>query len=801
MTDKALSQQDMAQTMEARYERARHLLRGAYSDEIVFNDVVYPTWIDDTESFWYIRVIKEDAGVSHEVRIVDANEKTNRLAFDNNTLAIALEKVTGKKLKGKDLKFLQGYPGQNIGCMDISLTSGMVRFNFAETAWAYNLVTGEIRETQRLHITEFFTSERVSPDGTKVIFIKDHNVWVREFNSGKEQPLTSDGEEYNAYQVNFTVGTYPIGYWSPDGKQFLVMQHDVRQVEETLRLYYKTEGPDFRPRLEKLKGLALKGDKQIGAFRYVAIHLDTGKVQQPDYPHIANEWMFMYNNLAWWGKDSRLTYFVDADRYHKTVRLVEFDTQTGTTRVLFEETAATFFRFAHAFEDRPVMMPLPETEELLWFSERSGWGHLYLYDLKTGALKNAVTTGEWLVRNVVRYESKRREVFLQTSGRDAAKDPYYRDLVRVNIDTGKLVALAESNHDIEGYSAQSTPTFEWGGFKLNGVSPTGSYAVVTLSRVNTVPVTYLLDQQGERVMTIEEADISRLPEGFQWPEPVKTLSADGKTAIYGVVYRPSDFSADKRYPIVNHVMNTPHSTFTAKSAFNVHQFTTFSAAAIAELGFIVVQFDGRGTPWRSKAFQDESYGDYYAASDLSDHVEGIRQLAGRYSYLDLDRVGIVSEMFGNGACWGMLKFPDFYKVGVEGRFLDMRMISALYSDQYTGPAGITNHLEQLVGNLQGKLLLPVPFTEIPDFYGLAPIAQIILAGAFAKANKDIDLLHDPSQGWGVSTYHIRRCWDYLVRYLQGNVPPDNFVLNGTAMWDPDLLDQIRADLGADDSLL
>ena len=135
MTDNVLSQQEMAQTMESRYERARHLLRGAYSDQVVFNDVMYPTWIDDSESFWYIRVIKEANGVSHEVRIVDANEKTNRLAFDNDTLAMALEKVTGKKLKAKDLKFLQGYPGFNIMNMEISLKSGMVRFNLADKSW------------------------------------------------------------------------------------------------------------------------------------------------------------------------------------------------------------------------------------------------------------------------------------------------------------------------------------------------------------------------------------------------------------------------------------------------------------------------------------------------------------------------------------------------------------------------------------------------------------------------------------------------------------------------------------------
>ena len=797
MTDEALAQCEMDQIMEARYERARHMLRGAYSDQVVFNDVVYPTWIDDSESFWYIRVVKEAVGVSHEVRIVDANEKKNRLAFENAKLSIALEKSTGEKMEAKDLKFLQSYPGCNILAMEISLKLGVVRFNFSGKSWLYDLFTEQIKQTDTIYVLDYLSPEKTSPDGKKVIFIKDHNIWIRDINSGKETAQTSDGMEYNAYQIDFMGVKLFTCHWSPDGMKFLAIQHDTRQTEEAFKLAHKED--TLRPSVVKLKGFAMKGDQYNGSFRYVAIDLDTGKVQKPDRPKISNEYMlsFTNSNFSWWGKDSKLAYFVDADRYHKAVQLVEFDTQTGKTRVLFEETSDTHFMFGPCCgEDQPMMIPLPETEELLWFSERSGWGHLYLYDLKNGEVKNAVTAGEWLVRSVVRYDAKRREVFLQTAGRDTCKDPYYRDLVRVNIDTGQVVPLADSNHDIEAYSAQSARTNEWGGYNLNGVAPNGNYAVVTQSRVDTEPVTYLLDRQGRAIMTVEEADVSRLPEGFQWPEPVKTLAADGKTDIYGVLYRPSDFSAGRKYPVVNHVLNAPGVTFASKSAFNIHQFTTFSSAAIAELGFIVMQFDGRGTPNRSKAFQDESYGDFCKASNLSDHVVSIQQLGERYPYLDLSRVGIASEMFdyGSGASYGLLKYPDFYKVGVEGVVADIRVLPAYVSDHFTGAVDTNINLEEFACNLQGKLLLPVPGIS-GDYYGLLVETVFKLAGAFAKANKDVDLSYDPSPTWGLTTYQIRRGWDYLVRHLQDNVPPENFILNGTAMWDAGALEKTREELG------
>ena len=290
-------------------------------------------------------------------------------------------------------------------------------------------------------------------------------------------------------------------------------------------------------------------------------------------------------------------------------------------------------------------------------------------------------------------------------------------------------------------------------------------------------------------MEMEKADISRLPEDFHWPEPVKTLAADGKTYIYGVIYRPSDFSSDKSYPVVSHVMNSSLTHFTAKSAFNGHGWSSMlPAMALAELGFIVLQFDGRGTPARGKAFQDHSYGwnNGPTTSDLSDHVEGIRQLAKRYPYMDLDRVGIVTEMVGPSAVWGLLNYPDFYKVGVEGVVVDDRANGAWVSDIFNGPDGAGHHRqypEQLVDKLKGKLLLPLS----SGTYGDPFLSQIRLAGAFAAANKDIDISFDAGNAWYTTTYQIRQGWDYLVRHLQHNTPPENFKLDGTALWDTGVL--------------
>jgi len=787
--------------MLERYERAQYLWRGEYSQQVVFNGRQHPYWIDDSDSFWYIRetldtsktgktILKDGYDtIRQEIRLVDAKKQSNIVAFNHDKLAKSLSEATGKKLDRRDMIFdmAQNIHG-NIRNLKIFLKPLVLTFQFEGKAWRYEVKGNELTEAR--HIPHY---ESLSPDGTHVTFHKDYNVWVRDLKTGEERQLTTDGEDRNYYMPY--VGNYfsksVEGRWSPDGKYILTYQLDRRAIEDVWQVNLESTDGTLRPIAQKTKPFSGFHDSEIlESSQFVAIEVATGKVVRADYSEMPGSnlpsRLFQYGQ-AWWGKDNGHAYFIDVDRYFKKARVVRFDTRTGATKILFEETSDTSLAFAQQGETKPILTPLPETDELLWYSERSGWGHLYLYDLKTGKLKNAVTNGDWLVRHVVRYDTKRREVFVQTGGRVKGRNPYYRDLVRVNIDTGKMVTVAASNHDVSSHAPRNILTYEEGGVDTNGVSPTGNYAVFTKSRVNTVPTSYLVDRNGKELMELEKADISRLPKNWQWPEPVHTIAADGKTDIYGVVFRPSNFDANKKYPVINYVMNSPLYTAVPTQAFNFHDsfFGYFTGAALAELGFIVVEFDGRGSPRRSKAFRDHSYGWMMGrASDLADHIAGIRQLAKRYNYIDVDRVGVYSGLADQGAVQGMLQYPDFYKVGVQGTYTDYRTNFYFNHDPSNGPEGSNPDRKfpaEMAGNLKGKLLLTIqtksPFSPVPVVFDLA--------GALTAANKDYDLLFEPRAGWIGTSYLIRRGWDYLVRHLQGNTPPENFTLDGHLYFDPD----------------
>ena len=461
---------------------------------------------------------------------------------------------------------------------------------------------------------------------------------------------------------------------------------------------------------------------------------------------------------------------------------MEFDTHTGVTKILFEEASATRIDFLAGVCDQTHFLPLPDTNELLWYSDRSGWSHYYLYDLKTGQLKNAITSGQWLVRGMVRFDAKRRELFVKTSGRaeEVDKDPYYHDLMRVNIDTGKITTLASSDHDYITVSPQDFMQFLNGYVGTsNGVSPLGDYAVVTRSRVDQMPESVLLDRDGKKILDLEIPNRSSLPKNWQWPEPVKMKAADGKADIYGVIYRPSDFSADKSYPVIDQSFIGYILPVAAKGAFGSSKSSSLGvmfceAAALAELGFIVVQIDGRGSRYRGKAFMDESYGWMNAISHIDDHVAGIKQLAEEHPYMDLKRVGICGfNMGGNGVLEGLLKHSDFYKVGAAAQLYDSRIMGANWGDFNEGaePSPDEKYPEELVNKLKGKMLLMV---GLQDYVPAAVTFRLV--EALQKANKDFDLVVEPNWGYSASPYQIRRAWDYLVQHLKGEQPPTEFNL-------------------------
>ena len=763
-------------TMEARYQRASKLLKGMYTSDLVQNDILFPHWIEQTDCFWYERALKK----GKQYRLVDAKAATNSEAFDHQALANALSEKVGQDVSAMNLPLNQ---------VEICLSPRKVLFDAFDKRWAYEEGTESCCEVDAIP-----ESWAISPDGKQAVFTRDFNLWLRDIESGQERALTEDGEENLVYAVegeNYGHSTDPWGRraqvcWSPDGLSILTILRDTRQVKTLPVVHHVPLDNSLRPKVMNYK-IALPGDLHIPKYHLLSIEVATNSSQLAHYPAIpiANNGRGYFNvGMGWWAKDSRRAYFVDQARDYKSIKVIELETKTGDTRNLLLESSKTNASLAPSVYDYPNFLPLPKTGELIWWSERTDWGHLYLYDLETGNLKHQITQGDWLVREVLKVDAERREVFVQTAGRSDGCDPYYRDLCRINIDTGSVKPVASSDHDYFVASEKSLTVFNAKAFGLDvdntdGISPSGDFAILTRSRADERPVTLLYNRDGNKLADIEKADISALPNDWQWPEPVKLVAADKKTDIYGVVYRPSGFSPDRSYPVLVSGHHMPVTAVVAKGSFKNQSFLGtfyFNEIALAELGFIVVQIDGRGTPYRNKEFMDESYGWVFSASNLEDEIAGISQLAERYSYLDLERVGIISPIGGPGAVIGLLEHPDFYKVGVSTVQHDSRLMPCtMLGDKFEGASGPDKRHrfpEDLAANLKGKLLLMSGMLDP----GNPAACMFRLVDALQKANKDFDMLSLPQGHHGSCNYQIRRAWDYLVIHLLGEQPPKEFNL-------------------------
>ena len=792
-------------TLKEKYQRAQNLMQGFWGRAIVPNTMVYPNWILETDCFWYERDVNLDKNIHHpdkpidkwdkQYRLVNAKTRTNSIAFDHGALAAALCEVSGEEVNENFL------PIQDLEFRLASVTSKEqvkeILFSAFGKPWSFETKSQKL--TLR-HDSVNFIKTLVSPCGKYLIFTRDYNLWLQDRTNGQERALTSDGEEHYCYGAQGNAWGHDMGShkdvqarWSGDSTRIFTVQRDTRQVLTLPTVEHVPQDGSIRPKLYHTR-IAMKGDKYIPEYRLVAIDVETGCVQTANYHQIPisrNSWGFFTSNLGWWATDNQHAYFIDLARDYKTVRVIEFDTTSGATRLLFEETSETQINLMVNGDEFPTLVPLPETNELIWFSERTGWAHLYLYDLKTGALKRQITSGDWVVRDVVSVDSTRRELFVQTMGRTATRDPYYRDLIRISMDTDEFVTVVSGDYDVATFSTLHLDLHGLlaSGFRdmstVRSVSHSSDFVVITRTRADSIPISLLVDRNGEEVMAIEKGDLStlhaRVSQSWQWPEPVKLFAADGKTNIYGLVYRPSDFDATQFYPIINHVLNTPDFPWVPKGSFDNEGWfgaAYFDPSALAELGFIVVQIDGRGASYRDKEFKDQSYGWLESASNLEDHIVGIQQLAERYPYMDLDRVGIYCSMGGAGAVQGLLQYPDFYKVGALAMPMhDSRLMpTSVWSDMYEWLSEVNpkyRYPEAYAEKLQGKLLM---CQGMLDDGTTPPAITFRMVEALQKVNKDFDLLMLPNVGHSKNSYMIRRIWDYFVRYLQRTEPPKEFKL-------------------------
>ena len=785
MENPIIANSDETKAMEARYQRAQTLMQGVWSQELVQNDSLFPHWIEGVDCFWYERSYKVGKNppvkIGKEYRLVNASTGANEAAFDHASLALALSSAVNEKV---DAEFL---PIQKVSIFLSPLT---IEFTAFSRKWEFKASHGSCIQKGDNTAPD---NSNVSPDGRLAAFEREYNLWLSDLLTGEEYALTSDGAEYFVYGAPSTAWGASIDSelqvcWSPDSKKLISVQRDTREVKSTPVVHHVPVDGSLRPIIEEVR-VAFPCDEHVEDYRVVVIDVNNGDVIETSYGHIlscTNGGSLFNGDMVWWSNDNKTVYFIDLVRGNQIARLVEFNTDTGLTRVLFEEFSNTFINIATHVEDYPAYRYLSATNELIWTSERSGWRHLYLYDLNSGVLKSQITQGNWPVRDVLYVDEDRREVFIHTSGRVAGRDPYYRDICRVQIDSGRIETLCTSDDEYLVHTQNSNYLFfaKILGWDIDnqtvGVAPSGNYIVTTRSRADCAPVSFLIDRAGEKTLELEAADVSGLPSGWRWPEPFQFRAADGETDLYGLMFKPSDFSHTKNYPVINCVMSSPLLPAVHKgSFFNGKPYAGWfylQAAALAELGFIVVTMDSRGTPFRSKAFQDHSYGWIASACDTEDHLAGIRQLAQSYPCMDLNRVGLYGPSGYQGSIHNLLDSANFYSVGVFYLLQDTRLMpAALIGDQCEGlEMEHTDRLypEELVDRYNGKLLLTHAMLD----HDHLPANTFRLIEALQKANKDFDLLMLPCLGHGFSAYQIRRSWDYFVRHLSGAEPVKDFRL-------------------------
>jgi dipeptidyl aminopeptidase/acylaminoacyl peptidase len=606
-----------------------------------------------------------------------------------------------------------------------------------------------------------------SPDGKRTAYIKDWNLWVRDVGSSKETQLTTDGVKdfgYATDNAGWTKSDRAIVLWSPDSKKIATFQQDQRNVGEM----YLVNTQVGHPKLEAWK-YPLPGDDTVAMIQRVVIDVDDRKVTRLQMPadqhrstlcdHIAcrgGEWADVY-----WSPDSTRVAFVSTSRDHRQESLRVADAATGAVRDVLEEKVSTFFESGNGAVNWRY---LPESKEIIWFSERDNWGQLYLYDLETGRLKNPITSGEGNVTQVLRVDERSRVIYFLAVGKEKGRDPYFSHLYRIGFDGTKqqLLTPEDATHDVT-------------------LSPSGEYFVDSYSTPDVPPVAVLRDAAGKKLMDLEKADISKLmAAGWKPPVSITVKARDGQTDLYGLMFKPTNLDPAKKYPIVNHIYPGPQTGSVGGRTFNPARG---DAQALAELGFVVVEIDGMGTPWRSKKFHEAYYGNM-GDNTLPDQVTAMKQLAQQYAWIDLDRAGIYGHSGGGFATAdAMFRYPDFFKVGIsESGNHDNREYEDDWAEKWSPLlTGATKAVyedqanQTHAKNLKGHLLLAHGTLD----NNVPPYNTLLVVDALIRANKDFDLLMLPNQRHGYgdeSNYMTRRRWDYFTRYLLGAEPPKEYEL-------------------------
>jgi dipeptidyl aminopeptidase/acylaminoacyl peptidase len=742
----------------AEYEdAAKHMDRDLYN--LVYNQVSGSSFLSDNKLLYSTTTKNGTTFI-----LAAADSKIKKTAFNHEKLAKTLSKELDKEINANAL------PISSVSFSNDLNTLQFIAFN---QKYVYKVKAHTLRQhSSNRNSTD--SNEHVSPNGKLAAYIDAYNLWIRDLDTNKKTQLTFDGKQDYGYATNnagWIKSDGAVLKWSPNSDKIATFQQDARGVG----MMYLTSSNIGHPRLEAWKH-PLPGDAKIFTIARVIIHLgnkpktvrlkmDKDFQRGSTTDHIAGR----NNELldAQWNKEGTKFAFVSGSRDHKVAHLQIANAKTGAVISIHKEVVDTYYESGVNNENWKVLF---DSNEFIWYSEKTNWGHLYLYDLETKALKNEITTGAFIVKQIKHIDEVTRQIYFSAGGKEAG-NPYHNYYYKVNFDGTDVTNLTPSK-------GTHSVTF----------SDDYSLLVDTYSTTTNAPISVLRNGNGEKVMDLETADISEL-KANNWQTPVEfsVKARDEKTDLYGIMYLPSHYEATKKYPVLNYIYPGPQSgsvgTYNFRPVWRDFQ-------AVAELGFVVVAVDAMGTPMRSKSFHDAYYGNM-GDNGLPDNMTAIEQLGKKYKGMDLERVGIWGHSGGGFASTrAVFAYPDFYDVAVSGAGNhDNRNYEADWGEKWQGllvegtmegkADGTTNYDNQanqlLAKDLKGKLLI----THGTMDNNVPPSNTLLVVEALIKANKDFDMILYPNKrhSYGdMTNYMTRKRWDYFVTHLLNAKPAKGFQL-------------------------
>jgi len=789
-------------------QKANYQLASRFSpkklDKMIFSLAVDPHWLKLSNRFWY----SYETSDGKQWYIIDPLKLEKKVMFNRDKLAAALTQIIkdpfdGQHLPIDSLKFIKDENWIQFevkSSIDVVKEEDKKKGEKAEKTkktfyFEYNLLTEQLNE-----LVDFKKPKRkpnwanISPDQNTIVFGRNYNLYYmdkanyekalknEEDSSIIEHALTTDGIQYFSWHSESSYGgggetnvdieknknkRKPVfGYWSEDSKKLALVKVDNRKVKD---LWVINSIADPRPTLETYK-YWMPGEKDAPVDHLMIVDMTNKQSKEIDISAFKDQNIGIYAKTPlvnsrdddfrpniWLGTSDDL-YLSRTSRDLKRIDQCIVNVNSGLVKPLIEERLNTYVEVR-----KPGL--IKNGEEIIEWSERDGWAHLYLYD-KNGVMRNQITQGPWHVEDIIAIDEEKRVVYFSANGREnlngsTKEDPYYLHLYKVNFDGSGLQLLNPGNYDHS--------------FSMNDKK---SYFVNTSSRVNTIPVSSLYTVDGKKIMDLETADLANLfAAGYKFPETFKVKADDGITDIFGVMYKPYDFDSTKKYPIIEYVYPGPQTESVNKS---------FSKGMdridrLAQLGFVVVTLGNRGGhPSRSKWYHNYGYGnlrDY----GLADKKAAIEQLADKYNYIDREKVGIHGHSGGGFmSTAAMLVYPDIFKVAVSNAGNhDNSVYNRWWSEKHNGVkenisdkgdttfSYMIDKNPDVAKNLKGKLLLI--HGEIDN--NVHPSNTIRVVNALIKANKRFDMLILPTQrhGFGdMNEYWFWRTADYFSKYLLGD---------------------------------